>query len=46
MHNRLIIDAEEKLRRLMAWIHSLEGYEVKEARDVHSAWKLLDKISL
>ena len=46
MHNRLIIVAEEKLRRLMAWIHSLEGYEVKEVRDVRFAWKMLDKKSL
>jgi len=45
MHKLLIIDDEEKLRSLMARILSLEGYEVKEARDMQSAWKMLDKES-
>jgi DNA-binding NtrC family response regulator len=45
MYKLLIMDDEEKLRNLMARILSLEGYEVKEARDVQSVWKMLDKES-
>ena len=39
----LIIDDEEKLRGLLKRIVTLEGYMVKEAPDLRSAIKILDK---
>jgi two-component system, NtrC family, response regulator len=39
----LIIDDEEKLRSLLARIICLEGFEVLEAKDFHSAFKKLEK---
>ncbi|HET8828409.1 MAG TPA: sigma-54 dependent transcriptional regulator [Pelobium sp.] len=39
----LIIDDEEKLRNLLGRIVKLEGYEVKEARDVKEGLQLLAK---
>ncbi|MGE8380812.1 MAG: response regulator, partial [Sphingobacterium sp.] len=38
----LIIDDEEKLRKLLAKIISLEGFEVIEAADIKSGLKKLD----
>jgi DNA-binding NtrC family response regulator len=42
----LIIDDEEKLRSLMTRIVSLEGYEVLQASDIKSAFKILVKESI
>jgi two-component system, NtrC family, response regulator len=39
----LIIDDEEKLRKLLTRIITLEGFEVKEAPDLKTARKMLDK---
>jgi len=41
--NILIVDDEEKLRSLLTRIIKLEGYSVREAADLKSAKKLLDK---
>jgi DNA-binding NtrC family response regulator len=41
--NILIVDDEDKLRNLLARIIKLEGFNVKEAADLKSARKLLDK---
>ncbi len=41
--NILVIDDEEKLRTLMARIIRLEGFEVREAANLKTALKLLDK---
>jgi two-component system NtrC family response regulator len=43
--NILIVDDEDKLRNLLARIIKLEGYNVKEAADLKTARKLLDKES-
>ena len=43
--NILIIDDEEKLRNLLSRIIRLEGFNVKEAADLKSARKILDKDS-
>lgn len=39
----LIIDDEEKLRKLLARVIGLEGFEVFEAGDAKSAWKKLER---
>src|SRR4249919_2559586 len=41
--NILIIDDEEKLRSLLARIIRLEGYTVKEAADLKSSRKMMEK---
>jgi two-component system NtrC family response regulator len=41
----LIVDDEEKLRSLLKRIISLEGYNVSEAGNIKTAFKLLDKES-
>src|ERR1700760_5085899 len=43
--NILIVDDEEKLRSLLSRIIRLEGYTVKEASDLKSARKILEKDS-
>ena len=43
--NILIIDDEDKLRNLLSRIIRLEGYQVKEAPDLKSARKILDRES-
>jgi DNA-binding NtrC family response regulator len=42
----LIVDDEEKLRSLMTRIVSLEGYEVLQAPDIKTAFKILGKASI
>ncbi|MCZ8214712.1 MAG: sigma-54 dependent transcriptional regulator, partial [Cyclobacteriaceae bacterium] len=39
----LIIDDEENLRSLMARVIELEGYSVFQAKDIKSAWKVLER---
>lgn len=39
----LILDDEENLRSLMARIIELEGYTVFQAKDVKTAWKVLER---
>ena len=43
MPNLLLIDDEIKLRGLLKRILELEGYQVSEAGDARSAWKILEK---
>lgn len=46
MGNILIIDDEEKLRSLLARIIGLEGFEVIQAGDFHTALKKLEQTSI
>lgn len=43
MSTILIIDDEEKLRKLLARIITLEGFEVIQAQDAKTAWKRLEQ---
>lgn len=46
MRKILIIDDEEKLRKLLTRIISLEGFEVLEAGDCHTALKILEQADI
>ena len=44
--NILIIDDEEKLRSLLARILDLEGYQIMEASNAKSAWRILENTDI
>jgi DNA-binding response OmpR family regulator len=40
MHRILIIDDEEKIRTLLSRIISLEGFDIIQAPDLKTGWKI------